>query len=219
MAPRKTWTFANKESTGFFYFPSTVSLLLLMARIAAMKKVLSPISETRITDRDSTKPCKKPKKNNKLLSQIQNSNQPFYRCPNRTSMFSDIKSRLLCNADVCDSCCFWDPCGIYLLWIGVDERDLWGRISKKKKFREEKTRPHLTTVRHLCWGLYKRKIDSKDFTLKIFFHLLTEELSRRGWARRESWRFWSGRGRKRSWKPSSASETSWVIRKYHETIM
>ena len=38
----------------------TVSLLLLMARIAAMKKVLSPISETRITDKDSTNPCRKP---------------------------------------------------------------------------------------------------------------------------------------------------------------
>ena len=152
-----------------------------MARIAAMKKVLSPISETRITDRDSTKPCKKPKKNNKLLSQIQNSNQPFYRCPNRTSMFSDIKSWLLCNADVCDSGCFWDPCGIYLLWIGVDERDLWWRIWNRIVFWEKKkvdlldecsesfqiksyslrrkTRPHLTTVRHLCWGLHKRKID------------------------------------------------------------
>ena len=151
--------------------------------------------------------------------------------PNRTSMFSDIKSRLLCNADVCDSGCFWDPCGIYLLWIGVDDRDLWWRIWNKIVFWEKKkvdlldecseslqiksyslrrkTRPHLTTVRHLCWGLHKRKIDSNF----LRFHLLTEELSRRGWARRESWRFWSGRGRKRSWKPSSASETSWVIRK------
>ena len=39
---------------------NTVSLLLDMARMAAMKKVLSPSSDTRITDRDSTKPWRKP---------------------------------------------------------------------------------------------------------------------------------------------------------------
>lgn len=38
----------------------TVSLLLVIAMMAAMKKVLSPISETIITDKDSTKPCKNP---------------------------------------------------------------------------------------------------------------------------------------------------------------
>ena len=38
----------------------TVSLLEVMAMMAAMKKVLSPNSETKITDSDSTKPCRKP---------------------------------------------------------------------------------------------------------------------------------------------------------------
>ncbi len=38
----------------------TVSLSQVMAMMAAMKKVLSPISETRMTDSASTKPWRKP---------------------------------------------------------------------------------------------------------------------------------------------------------------
>ena len=38
----------------------TVILLLVIAKMAAMKKVLSPNSETRITLNASTNPCKNP---------------------------------------------------------------------------------------------------------------------------------------------------------------
>ena len=40
---------------------NTVSLLFLMARMAAMKKVLSPISETRMTEMDSVNPWRIPR--------------------------------------------------------------------------------------------------------------------------------------------------------------
>lgn len=40
--------------------PKTVNLGCLIAIIAAMKNVLSPISDTRITDKLATNPCRKP---------------------------------------------------------------------------------------------------------------------------------------------------------------
>ena len=50
----------------------TVILLLVIAKMAAMKKVLSPNSETRMTLNASTNPCKNPWCSVPLLNPIKN---------------------------------------------------------------------------------------------------------------------------------------------------
>ena len=122
-----------------------------MARIAAMKKVLSPISETRITDRDSTKPCKKPKRNNNLLSQIQdpqiNHSTCFQIAPLCSVTLKAGSSVMLMFVTPVAS-------GIHVgsIFSGLGSMsETYGEgFQKNVFFREEQTRPHLTTVRHLC---------------------------------------------------------------------
>ena len=80
-------------------------------------------------------------------------------------------------------------------------------IISNQTLQFDKVLPPLLTVRHLCWGLYKREIDSNLFEVQLKdFYLLLEELSSRGWARIGSWRFLWGRGRKRNLKPFCTSE-------------
>ena len=122
----------------FLFYFLTVSLLLLIARIAAMKNVLSPISETRITDKDSTKPCRKPEERT-VYFQFQFSCQSVCHClfSNGTSMFCDIKSGLLlCNTDIGHTTtmgCLRDPCGIHILWTWINVEDLEQENIKKIK--------------------------------------------------------------------------------------
>ena len=118
IAPRKTWRKKQNLGQSSNNLP-TVSLLLLIARIAAMKKVLSPISETRITDKDSTKPCRKP------------SRQKVFESTNIwlgaiTSMLRHIEGWLLWNADVGHIGGIRNPRGVdIVVWFCTNATDLF----------------------------------------------------------------------------------------------
>ena len=62
-------------------------------------------------------------------------------------MFCDIKSWLLCNADVGNTSCLWGPCGVNILWIWLNVGDLWDHFKSDMQF--DKLLPPLLTVRHL----------------------------------------------------------------------
>ena len=145
-----------------FSFP-TVSLLLLMARIAAMKNVLSPISETRITDKDSTKPWRKPEEKQLVMS---SGHESVHRCFNLV----DFQIPPLCSVTLkagSSVILMLDTppvsSGIQVGSTFSGFGSMWetcGRIVRKSKQAILMNwKPPLSTVRRLCWGLYKRKID------------------------------------------------------------